>query len=398
MYGGLKQTYHALCLMLWPLLLVASPGLRALELNDFAVHGFLSQGAIYTTDNNFFGHSDDGVSLDFTEIGLNGRYRLTSDVSFAGQLLLRRAGADPEDDLNVDHAFVDYNLLATGAHRVYTSAGRVKLPYGLFNETRDVAFTRPGILMPQPVYFDRTRRLAVSGDGLMLRSEHDLESGTVFFNVVGFRPNVDTELRRAIAIPVSGGPNAENSYIGRLMYESGDGRFRTAITHAGLRLGYDAGQGDVLEGGNLSLIFNVLSAQYNAESWSITSEFTTRRIAFLDFGRFLPDVVFRGEGIYIQGDYRFSNKLSGFVRAEALYPDRGDKSGNKLVARGQFARQGYQEDYVLGMRWDLTPSWMFRAEFHNIRGVAALPASDNPNPAETDDRWNLVALQLSFRF
>lgn len=374
------------------------PDTVALDFGKVPVHGFLTQGAIYTSDNNFFGESDDGISLDYTEIGLNSRVQLFPDLSVAGQILFRRAGSQSEKELTIDHAFLDYQFLDDFPQRAYLSAGRVKLPYGLFNETRDVAFTRPSILMPQPVYFDRTRRLAVSGDGLMARYEYDLPTSTAYLNVAGFMPNADEELRRAVGVPISDGPNAEPSLVGRLMYETADGRFRLGFTHASLNLSFDTGPQDFLAGGDLKFNFNVVSVQYNAERWSFTSEYTYRKVSFSKFGPLLPNFEFRGEGLYVQGDYRFSHNWLGFVRVEALYPDRGDHSTGGRSAVGKPSRFAYQEAYIMGVRWDLSPNWMLAAEFHNVRGVAALPAADNRDIEQTDERWNILALQLSYRF
>jgi hypothetical protein len=44
--------------------------------------------------------------------------------------------------------------------------GRIKTAYGLYNTTRDVPFTRPSIVLPQSIYFERTRNLTVSADGV----------------------------------------------------------------------------------------------------------------------------------------------------------------------------------------------------------------------------------------
>ncbi len=47
---------------------------RALNLlgGDFQLHGFASLTLVNTTDNNFFGYTDDRVSRDFTEVDMNG--------------------------------------------------------------------------------------------------------------------------------------------------------------------------------------------------------------------------------------------------------------------------------------------------------------------------------------
>jgi hypothetical protein len=47
---------------------------RALNLlgGDFQLHGFASLTLVNTTDNDFFGYTDDRVSRDFTEVDMNG--------------------------------------------------------------------------------------------------------------------------------------------------------------------------------------------------------------------------------------------------------------------------------------------------------------------------------------
>ena len=45
-----------------------------------ALHGFASQAYIHTTDNHFYGPSDDG-SFEFTEVGINGSFRISPKLS-----------------------------------------------------------------------------------------------------------------------------------------------------------------------------------------------------------------------------------------------------------------------------------------------------------------------------
>lgn len=48
--------------------------------NGLQLHGYLTQGLVYTSDNNFLGRSDKNVSTDFRELGVNASLRPTSDV------------------------------------------------------------------------------------------------------------------------------------------------------------------------------------------------------------------------------------------------------------------------------------------------------------------------------
>ena len=66
----------------------------------------------------------------------------------------------------------------------------MKTPLGLYNDTRDVAFTRPSILLPQSIYFDRTRKLALAADGVHLYGEYRSDLGDISFQAGVVRPLV----------------------------------------------------------------------------------------------------------------------------------------------------------------------------------------------------------------
>ena len=154
------------CFALLSAVSLCSTEARALDLlgSDFQLHGFLSLGLVNTTDNNFFGHSDDRISKDFSEVGVNASWRLTPELQLAAEVLWRRAG-DTDDGARLDYGLLDWTAWAREQGRAGLRMGRIKTSYGLYNKTRDVPFTRPSIILPQSIYFDRTRNLTVSADG-----------------------------------------------------------------------------------------------------------------------------------------------------------------------------------------------------------------------------------------
>ena len=135
--------------------------------SSFQIHGFAAQAAITTTDNRWFGPSD-GTSFEFTEVGINASARVLPRVLLAGQVLARRAGEMYDGTPAIDFALADISLFESAARRAGVRVGRIKNPLGIYNETRDVPFTHPGIFLPQVVYFDRVRNLVLSTDGGML--------------------------------------------------------------------------------------------------------------------------------------------------------------------------------------------------------------------------------------
>src|SRR5690606_11730451 len=127
-------------------------------------HAFASQGFIHSSDNNFFGSSDDGVSADYRELGVLLGAKPYKNFHMVGQLLSRRAGLVEDTDLTVDYAFVSYSFLSDLDRELGIKVGRIRSPMGFFSETRDVAHTRPGILRPQSVAVDRLRSPCVAPD------------------------------------------------------------------------------------------------------------------------------------------------------------------------------------------------------------------------------------------
>lgn len=379
------------------------PGLKNQDL--FKINGFVSQGYIKTNRNNFFGHSNNSGSFDFREIGLTASLRPTPRLQLSGQLLHRRAGEGSSGGVHIDFGFMDYNFINTPSAEIGIRLGRTKNPFGFYNDTRDVPFTRPSILLPQSIYFDRTRNLALASDGGQLYGESRADWGniTVQFGVgypqVGDR---STELSLLGQIPHSGNLKSRASYLGRILYEQPSGRLRLAVSGSQVNTGYDSGEGDILNSsGSVKFYPVILSAQYNAERWSITSEYALRHFRMNNFGDPKFEQHLTGESFYLQGTYRFSPSWEAVLRYDLLFADRKDRSGKKFAAKTGYqypAHNQYARDFTVGLRWNITPAIMLSTEYHRINGTAWLSSLDNPDIAHTEKNWNLFAVQASYRF
>ena len=283
--------------------------------------------------------------------------------------------------------------------------GRFKNPLGLYNDTRDVAFTRPSIILPQSIYFDRTRDLALSSDGVQFYANRRNAHGEWELQVGIGRPDVDdadTELS-LLGTDRPGEMRDEISYISRLMYERDGGRLRFGLTGAWVNIDYEPGVGDPSGAGSISFKPAILSAQYNAENWSLTGEYARRELEFDDSILYVPPVLkhFTGESYYIQGSYRLHPQWEALVRYDVTYLNKDDRDGEAMEALTGGARPDYSQyakDWTIGLRWDPHPSWMVRAEHHWVDGTAWLPAQDNPVPSDIERRWRLFTLLVSFRF
>lgn len=388
--------------------ILCNTSIQASELSDslpesLQIHGFASQGFIESSDNNFFGESQDGGSFDYRELGLNASLRPLPNLQLSAQIVSRVAGEGSNGDVRLDYGFADYSFISNETSLWGLRLGRIKNPFGLYNDTRDVAFTRPSILLPQSIYFDRTRNLAFSADSLEVYGEHRSERGDISFQFGVIEPIVD-DLDTEVAVLGGDRPgklDAKSSYIGRAIYERDGGRLRLAISGAQVNVGYDPALSFPADFKSGSIRFTpwIFSVQYNTERWSLTSEYALRHFELKDFGVAPLNLDFTGESYYLQGTYRFNPKWEAVLRYDVLYTDKADRDGsNFAAATGRPAHNRFAKDWTVGLRWNITPSLMLRGEYHRVNGTAWLPLLDNPNPSESTQHWDLFAMLVSYRF
>ncbi|MBY0475265.1 MAG: OprO/OprP family phosphate-selective porin [Nitrosomonas sp.] len=377
---------------------------------DLQFHGFVSQAYITTSDNNVFGNSDNGGSFGLTEAGLNASVRPLPRLQLSAQVLSRRAGEGNSGEPRLDYAILDYQLYAHEANQFGIRVGRLKNPFGFYNETRDVAFTRPSILLPQSIYFDRTRNLGLSSDSVQLYGDTSVFDWGTFSAQFGVTLPVvdDKDTESSLLGSVRKGHlNREVSYIGRGIFETNDKRLRLGISGIWLNTSYDPNSrlNDPLGPGALQFTPVIFSAQYNAERWTLTSEYAIRPFDYNNGFRTPPaprglngiDIV--GESYYFQGEYRFTPKWEGIVRYDALFTDRSDRDGSEFAKlTGGISHTRFAKDITVGLRWNVTPAFMLRAEYHYVNGTAWLSRLDNPSPLATEQHWHLYGILGSYRF
>jgi hypothetical protein len=277
----------------------------------------------------------------------------------------------------------------------------MKNPLGFYNDTRDVPFTRPSILLPQSIYFDRVRKVAIAADGVHLYGEYRSDMGVLSFQGGPVRPLVrGAEAEVALlGHDMQGHLAPDISYIGRASYELDEGRLRFAFSGTQLNINYDPAVGDPLAGGSIRFTPLIFSAQYNTEHWSLTSEYALRHFEYKNFGVVPLNLSFLGESYYLQGTYRFTPEWEAVVRYDALHTDSDDRQGKKwAAATGGPAHRRFAKDITVGLRWNITPEFMLRAEYHRVNGTAWLSTLDNSNPAGLSQDWDLFSILGSYRF
>lgn len=303
------------CIKALGLIACAAP-LQAEELGrGFYWHAFASQAAIHSSDNNFFGQSDDSLSTDFRELGLIVGWQPLDDLHLVGQVLSRRAGEVDKTDLQVDYAFANYNVYSGLDGSFGVKAGRLRVPLGFFNDTRDVAHTRPSILLPQSVYPDRFRDLTFSREGVQLSGsyQHDLSTFSWDLSYGQLRID-DDEFHEVIGMDtLPGEVDTPFTPVARVLWDWDMGRVRLGMTYADFSASYNAVPGDMFRDADISFDYWVFSAEYNAARWSLVSEYS---MFSSNVGDLIPNLRYsaKGHGYYVQGIYRFSPEWDAFAR------------------------------------------------------------------------------------
>lgn len=384
-----------IALMLSPVVVNAEP---QIEFN-----GFLTQGFAYTDHNNFYGNSQNG-SFDFRELGINTAWRLNNELLLSGQLVSRLAGNVDDGSPMIDYLILDYRIYEGLGGHAGLSLGRNKNPFGLYNRTRDVSFTRPSIVLPQSLYFDKARNLELSSDGMRLYARKLFEYGVWDSELVVGIPRHDTNVESAYLFrDWQGELSSSKGYLLRTEYSPHDYRWVTGLNVGRFYFDFDGpaipapgAPGD----GEVEIGILAFSLQYNLQHWSLTGEYMRQDITWRELGGLFslkPEVV--SESFYLQLEHRISDDLSVFLRRDFFYADKDDRNGKATeMLLGSPAHTGFAHDWTVGIGWQPSKDWLLRAEWHRVEGTGWLSSQDNPDSSVLKEDWNMLSLQATYRF
>ncbi|MGH8559479.1 MAG: hypothetical protein ACRESZ_18925 [Methylococcales bacterium] len=400
-----KPRVSLLLVVSWVLLYPRNLSALDLGIGDWQAHGFASQGYTYTSGNNFFGSSSGNGSLNFTETGVNVLGHLQPNLLIAAQGLYRDAGGSDNDNFRLDFANLDYHLSLDEHSTVGIRLGRVKIPFGIYNETRDVIWTRPGVTLPQSVYFDALglRQAFISSDGGLAYGRYTFGDHAISAEMVVSEPRDNTSGTPAF---LTGLPNADGRMsgnpilVGRMGYQWREGRFRLLFSVVNVDRNFTSFSPSI-PSGSVKAFYPLASTQLNLEDWSFTAEYG--QVALERSGFFFPSgTVFKNtsENFYLQTEYRFTPSWTALLRFDAFFANINDRGGKRTAQLTGLPRHRFfAEDITFGLRWTYK-DFLVAADYHRVYGTAWLSPVDNPDLARGlgDARWDLLTLMASYRF
>jgi hypothetical protein len=315
---------------------------------------------------------------------------LHPNLSISGQILSRKAGATDGGKLRLDYGLFDYQLPAEQTTRYGLRLGRVRNALGFYNESRDVVFTRPSILLPQSAYLEGTgvRELVFSSDGGQLYADWDHDTNHTSVRLTLARDEtLSHQTLENLFGPLSSvvtGAKMKHPVFAQILHEMDGGRERLALSYVDTKLSGTLNLPPPFGPSSASVDAQIymLSAQYNAEDWSLTSEYTLTSTRTEQFG---SNSLNRSDGIYLQFQYRFTPEWTGLLRQDIAYADRNDRSND--VSR----------DSTIGLSWAFRPEWLLSTEYHQIGGTGGIPLADNRG-RQLSPHTRLLAVMLGYRF
>ncbi|MBU3068337.1 hypothetical protein KOI40_00830 [Aestuariicella sp. G3-2] len=381
--------------------------------DDWNWHGYISQGAIYTTKNEFFGNSED-VSWDFNSVIGGVSWDATKRLRFSAQAIYRQAGETSPDKVYTDYAMIDFNLIDNLQGQMGIRAGRIKNPYGFFTDTRDIAANRSSVLLPESVYYDSLRDVFHTSDSISLYGSWYWGQHLIQVDALSGKPLFTEASANEFTIPlgIKGDFEGKDARIFRIMTESYGGKLRLAYTRAETLVKFtpDPGTREItvspgvtmtapLNGypGKTRTKINIWSIEFNYGQWQFTSE-------ILDWNLRRKDSSPRGGteydslGMYGSIHYRINPQLQVYIRRDILYRNTDDKDGEKYAAAtGNPAHNQYAFDTTVGVKFEPDDHWHLALEAHHVRGTAWLSYNDN-DLSQASKKWTMIAAEVSYRF
>ena len=396
--------------------------IRADEKQKFDIHGYISQGFLLSTGNNYTTGAKKGT-FQFNELGLHFSTNLHDKLRVGVQLAARDFGDTGNDDVIVDWAFGDYRWKDWLGIR----AGKIKMRLGLYNESRDLDMLRTAIFLPQGIYNESYREAVTALKGVSIYGNLPLKSlGNLAYRFLVGNQNVAHDGSTAKAIEATSPINidkieAETAYNWSIFWEPPLEGLRVGYSQVSTKLDIAASlandivvsvdfppyelviapMGTPITLTSPSLKYMVASLEYTWKNLVLAAEYSLLKFHLISKIPGLEPILERipSESFYISASYRFNDWLEAGAYYMEFYRDKNDRKG--LTFPNGPPERGFQKQTTLSLSFDINHHWFFKLEGHIINGVGLIYPQDNLNSLgipEFKRNWVLFAAKMTFSF
>lgn len=377
------------------------------------IHGFVSQGFMNSERYNYVLNNSRGGSFQFTEIGINFSKDLTDKLRIGLQILARDLGDIGNLDPIIDWAYADYRWKDWLGLR----AGILKVPNGLYNESRDIDMLRTSILLPSAVYNEGFREMymGLSGVGLYgsvpigFLGDLDYQAMVGTQNIDGEDSGIAKDIENDLRYTPFGGLDltdidVDEMYIMSLQWRSpwglrlggtinfldfdAEGEFPPGLPTAEL-------EATDVRNYTLSIEYTWQDLIMAAEFWNL--DFDTQ--AYVMGMLAGPPGSTEKEGWYVSASYRVNEWFEVGSYYSVFYPDATDKDGDNFpVPSPANGHEAWSKDIALSTRFDINEYWTFKMEGHRISGKGNVYLAENSNYYDSEGRFWVFVAKMTFGF
>ena len=372
----------------------------ALANDRLKIHGFAAQGIIKADGSNFV-NNDGDASLELTEVGINASYRISPNLRLSGQAVYLNGGNRFANGAKIDHLFLDWQIYNSLDSRLNLFLGRVKNYHRLYSSTRDVPHTRPSIILPQSLYIDVFRDISIGSDGAMLRGLTTNASGEWEANWNFGQASISGDQTDLFLVPQATGElSLEREHQGSIYWRPAESNIQFGVSFVNATFEYKRGDNDPVFDGELQTKGHYFNVRYYGEVFTLSTEYIRLRSESSGFAfpGFAGDS--EAEGMYIQGEYLLSPKVTGVLRLDLYDRNVDDRNGSLLpMTTGLPSYFGFMDMATAGMSWQFKPNWKVQGEFHRVKGTGRLAPILVPDLENNSNKyWNIWAVQLMYWF
>lgn len=420
---------------------------------DVDIHGSVSQGWIKTTEYDYLVTDSKNGSAEFNEMVLNFNSQVSDNLRVGVQFLGRDFGDQGNNEMLVDWALGDYRL----DDKLGLRFGKFKIPYGLYNKTRDIDFLRTSVMLPQGVYQEMFREVLGGVQGVSAYGtipgrigwssfEYEVFAGTVDLNRTKFGSNTMGKYINGAMLNYLGTLNGAMvpASMGNVQYAGTvDAVYGYGLTYnspvEGLRLNHtllatkldlqstylNVGEGSIpapLGGGEVSLVnmdaeldveyVMTVGAEYMVGNLTLAAELQQAIVEFdpTVTTDFIPDDPALDPYEFVDNNTYFQHRRAYYGMANYRVSDLLEVGGYYSYYTEEWREAdsdvpaSYQKDIAFTTRFDVSPGWTLKAEYHLIKGLADLDYEMHPevfySPTanELEDTWSMFTIKTTYSF
>lgn len=359
----------------------------AQDLSGFQFHGFVTQGFLFSTHNNYLTMQSSSGSLQWTDGAVSISDSVSDSLRIGIQLHMYQLGQLGGPNIQIDWASGDYQVNDHLGFR----AGKVKTIVGLFNDSQDIDSVFLWALLPQGCYPADNEGFYLSHLGGDVYGHLPLGKRRGSLRYVGYLGED--------YLPLDGGYVKQLADMGLQLTNEpsgknfgGDLRWETPLT--GLTLGYSP-MVMTLDGASASGSLHVPSflmtaqyAQFAKGKFSFAFEYDKVPLnEFVTVASQTAAFPVDARSWYGMGQYHLTRK----IEAGSYYSHYINKAMDTSLP------ENYSKDWVISGRYDFNAYFYAKLEDHFLHGTGlGYYASTNPNGLKPNS--NILAAKIGFSF